>query len=171
LCSADFGEERADDDIVMPSIRSARIVAADKVYREMEESSSRRAQAAADMVGAPVAEMSGLKITNMVDNQRPGDVAVPVPSNPVSQFMAQNPQSSGFNTGRGVEYSMAVQQGPHPNSGAHTRTMVQNMHQDMVRQHCVGIDADTRQRVLPSTDVISERPGLETYQPGYRRRG
>lgn len=173
MCRADFGDERADDDIVMPFIRSknSKLVTADKVYREMEESSSRRAQAAADMVGAPVSEMSGLKITNMVDNQRPGDLAVPMPSNPVSNFMQQNPAASGFGTGRGVEYSTAVQQGAHPNAGARTRTMVQNLHQDMVRQHCVGIDADTRQRVLPSTDVVSERPGNETYQPGYRRRG
>ena len=173
LCSADLGDDRADDDIVMPFIRSSssKLAAADRVYREMEESSSRRAQAAADMVGAPVSEMSGLKITDMRDNQRPGDLAVPLPSNPVSDFMQQNPQASGFGTGRGVEYSMAVQQGPLPNAGARTRTMVQSLHQDMVSQHCVGIDADTRRAVRPSIDVVSERPGNETYQPGYRRRG
>lgn len=171
FCGAHVGHDSDSDDVVMPSMRSSRLAVADKVYREMEESSSRRAEAAASMVGAPVAEMSGLKITNMVDHQRPGDLAVPLPSNPVSDFMAQNPQASGFGTGRGVEYSMAVQQGPTPNAGAKTRTMVQNLHQQMVSQHCVGKDADTGRMVRPSIDVVSERPALETYQPGYRRRG
>ncbi len=47
-CWASFGEERADDDVVMPFIRSAKTTQNDKLYRDMEKGSETRMQIAAE---------------------------------------------------------------------------------------------------------------------------
>lgn len=46
----------------------------DRLYRQLEESSANRAQEAADLVGADVKEMAAIKITDLSDNSREGDV-------------------------------------------------------------------------------------------------
>lgn len=142
------------DEVVMPFIRSAKTGANDKLYRDMERGSEVRAQAAADLLGVPASEVSDIKITNMKDNMREGDDAAITPANPVSQFMAANPGTTGFRGGQGVEYSGAVQSGPHPNAGAKTRTALHDFHAK-----------------LTQGAGVSERPANETMQPGYRRRG
>jgi len=53
---------------------------ADKVYRDLEDSSAARGEAAGD---------PSLKITDMQDNLREGDVAVKMPNNAVSQYAQQ----------------------------------------------------------------------------------
>jgi len=156
ICHTHMGyNDRADDDIVMPSIRTMRSSATDKVYREMETASEKRAEAAAEMAGVPTSEMSGLKITNLSDARREGDVAAPpvtAANNSVVAFMEQT-KIGGFQ-GNGSEYSGAVQVGPAPNAGARARSMLQ--------QHHTNISGGA---------AVSDRPALETMQPGYRRRG
>lgn len=61
-------------------VRNAKNQTMDNVYRGMEESSYARAQAAADLAGCDVSEMSALKITNMRDNLREGDVSYMAPT-------------------------------------------------------------------------------------------
>lgn len=172
LCDEYIGIDRADDDIVMPFIRSARTDATDKVYRDMERGSEFRAQVAAEMAGVPVSEMSGLKITNMNDCKA-GDISAPPltgSARELENLVHAHPGTVGH-VNNGVEYSAAVQQGPHPNMGARMRTLTQQSHADMVRQHAVGRDADTGRPVVPSTAVVSEILTNEVMQPGYRRRG
>lgn len=169
-CGVRWDEDFDDKVIAMPSLKSAGTKSVDHVYREMERTSEIRAEKAAEMAGVPVSEMSGLKITNMSDRREAGVMsAIPV-RNSVTDFMQANPQAGGFQGANGVHFSGAVQTGPMPNVGAHMRTAIQNSHSDMVARHAVGQDHHGR-RVIPSTDVTSDRPGLETLQPGYRRRG
>lgn len=46
----------------------------DQLYRRLEESSAARAEEAAELVGADKSEMSAIKITDLKDNTREGDV-------------------------------------------------------------------------------------------------
>jgi hypothetical protein len=170
-CKEFIGTDRADDDIVMPSIRHARTKIIDSTYTQMEKGSEFRAQAAAELTGAPVSEMSSLKITDMKTGMREGDIAVKEPVNDVTirmQQMRDRGLPIGFGGG-GLDYSQAVPQGPHPNVGARMRVALQNNHPDMVRHHAVGTN-ERGQPAIPSTDVVSTRDANETYQPGYRRR-
>jgi hypothetical protein len=172
LCGEHVGHDTAEDIVFCPAIRTnAKTRAVDDVYRQMEAGSITRAQIAAEMTGAPVSEMSGLKITDMRDNQRQGDIAAVLPNNPVSELMRANPNVSGMQRDLGLQMSQQTMIGSHPSAGARMRTALQNVHPDMVRKHCIGTDAYTRQPIIPSTDVVSERHAAETYQPGYRRRG
>lgn len=47
----------------------------DQVYRDMESASANRAQEAADLLGVPVSEVPNIKMTDMKDNTREGDIA------------------------------------------------------------------------------------------------
>ena len=75
-CGKRVGSDRADDDVVMPFIRSSgKTASIDKLYRDMESGSETRAALAAEAAGVPVADMSAMKMTDMRDNQREGDIA------------------------------------------------------------------------------------------------
>lgn len=155
LCGADVGHDRADDDVVMPFIRTNGATAsADKLYRDIEKGSEVRAMAAAEMTGAPVSEMQDLKITNLNSTTHQGDIAAVPVQNAVTQFMDANPNVAGFRGGEGVHYGAGVQSGPEPNAGARMRIVLH-------RQHAA----------LTNGAAVSDRPALETLQPGYRQRG
>lgn len=145
---------RADDDVVMPFIRSAKTKATDTTYRQMETASEHRAEQAAEMIGVPVSEMSGLKMTNLNDARREGDIAAPLPVAEMAN-LGMRSLGDGFNMSqRGLEFSQGVSQGPVPNAGARMRTALQNHH-----------------GALTGGVGVSDRPAAETMQPGYRRRG
>src|SRR5262249_9832642 len=127
LCGEYVGSDRADDDIVMPSLRSARTAVADKVYRDMEKGSEHRMHLAAEVGGGTASDYSNLKITNMQDNLRAGDIAAMPVRNAVTEHMARTGQG-GFSGGQAVEYSRQVQSGPFPNAGAKMRTSLQQHH-------------------------------------------
>lgn len=137
-----------DDTVIsMPAFLSAKTKATDGVYEGMVKGSEFRAQAAAELAGVPVSDMSSLKITDL-NTRRDAEIMAVTPNNPVSQMMAQG--VGGFQGPNGAAYGGAVASGPFPNVGARTRTMIQNQH--------------------PAV-ATSDRPALETAQPGYRRRG
>jgi hypothetical protein len=130
------------DEVALPAFISPRKAATDKVYRDMERASEVRAQAAADVLGVPVSDMSALKITDLHDRGEP-----PV-NNSVTQQMEAMRQR-GMPTGFGAQIDFgAVSSGPSPNAGAHTRVRLQ--------------------RALPPVAMAPEP--LEVNQPGYRRR-
>lgn len=151
LCGAFVGNTRADDDVVMPFIRK-KSASIDKVYRDIEAGSEQRAKMAAEQLGVPEAEMSGIKINNLSDRRDTEVAAIPV-SNPVTQFMQQH-NMQPFQGGNGVDYSGAVQSGSFPNMGAKMRTAIQNKHAE-----------------ISGGSAVSDRPAVETTVPGYRRRG
>jgi len=153
LCGGKVGHDRDDDDLVWRLLRATdRTASIDKVYRDMEAGSEVRAQAAAEMLGVPTHEMSAIKITDMKDNQRQGDIAAVVPPNPVSQMMEATAGRTGFGVPDAVQYSQQSMTGPEPSAGARMRSTLQRFHEQ-------------------SGHVVSDRPALETLQPGYRRRG
>jgi hypothetical protein len=73
--------------IAAPFIGSAKTKATDACYRELETSSEHRAQLAADVAGVPVSEMSHLKVTNLKDNTKPGEIAAMPVVNEVTKQM------------------------------------------------------------------------------------
>lgn len=151
LCDADMGEEKDDSVISIPAFLSARTKATDKVYRDTESASQVRAEKAAEMAGVSVSDMAALKITDMRDNAHEGEIsAVPVVNDVTRQMdliQARGGQA-GFAGSAGSEYSSAVQTGPFPNMGAKMRSAIH-----------------------AANGSVSERPALETQQPGYRYRG
>lgn len=139
-CKSRIAHDRADDDIVLPFIRSsAKTKAVDGMYRQMEEGSEFRAQAAAAELGVPASEMSSLKITNMQDNLRPGDMAakeVTAANNTVVRHMEatgvggfqQNGAgfASGTSTGA-INVNGKIVQGIEPRAGARTMSRIQRL--------------------------------------------
>ncbi len=153
LCGFTMGCDRADDDIVIPFIRSEKFKSSDSVYRDMEKASERRAEMAAEMAGTSVEDMSVLKITDMKDNTREGEIAAPsVGANLAALGMRSLDQ--GFTGNQASEYGQQVQSGPLPNMGAKMRTALQTHHS----KSSGGM-------------AVSDRPALETTAPNYRRRG
>lgn len=169
LCETRVAHDRADDDIVVPFIRSnGHTKATDEIYRQMEAGSEVRAQAAAEIAGVPASEMSDLKITDLRPTTRPGDVAAVPVNNAVTQQMDRmraqgRPVGFGGMDGSGLSGEIStgavsinghVVQGVEPNAGARARTKLQDYHSRLT--HGAG---------------VSDRPALETLQPGYRIRG
>ena len=151
LCSADMGEEKDDNVVCLPAFLSAKTKANDQVYRDTEAASINRMEKVAELTGTPVSELSDMKITNLRDGRHEGEMsAIPV-VNEVTQAMdAINARGGnvGWQGANGAEFSGAVQSGPFPNQGAKVRSMIHQMN-----------------------GAVSDRPGLETTQPGYRIRG
>src|SRR5258707_8478713 len=87
LCAHAMGNDRPDDEIVMPAFLSQKSKNNDAVARQIMDGSEQRAEMAAAMAGVPVSEMSGLKVTNLNDRRDAEVAAMPV-NNPVSQHMA-----------------------------------------------------------------------------------
>src|SRR5271166_2881475 len=142
LCEGKVGHDRADDDIVLPFIRSSgRSKIIDNVYRDMERGSEVRAAAAAEMAGVPVSEMSSLKITDMNDRQKPGDISAKLVQNDMTAIIDRHHAQLAA---MGPELSRNVGVGDYPSQGAKIRSMVQNAHPDMVSRHCVGVDMLTK---------------------------
>ena len=125
LCSADMGEEVDDSVICIPAFISAKTKNTDKSYRDLERASEKRAETAAAMCGSSVADMSGLKITDLKDT-KPGEIAAKEVVNPVSTFM-QNTGIGGFQGSNGSEYGAAVKTGFAPNAGARTMAALQRI--------------------------------------------
>lgn len=123
LCGASVASERADDDIVMPFIRSAKTDRTDKVYRDIEAGSERRVELAAQAAGCAPEDMSSLKITNMADNQREGDIAAKLvtPAGDEGKFFQPNGSSymQGNASGAVIDpHSGKITSGIAPRAGA-----------------------------------------------------
>src|ERR1019366_5214547 len=91
-CGADINNRRADDDVIMPNIFSAKSKNNDKVARDIMDGSEKRVDMAADM--------AGLKITDLND-RNDTQWSAPEENNAVTQRMAEM-QARGMPTGFGV---------------------------------------------------------------------
>jgi hypothetical protein len=162
-CNAYVGHDRADSDVVVPNILAFATRCQDGVYKAMEKASEERVYQAAEMAGCDVSEMSSLKITNMRDNMREGDIAaIPVNNEVTRQMEAINARGGAFGFGGGPEagigYSGQVTQGPHPNAGARTQQVFRQAHAERMAGHLAG------------SQVLSDIPANEVRSPGYRSR-
>lgn len=117
-CGDYIGTE-GKDDVVMPFISHAKNLGGDRVYKDMEQKSELRAQLASEQTGMSAAEVSHLKITNMNDRQREGDMAFKPVVNEVSRMMDSAPPGTlGFGSQYAIQMSAMSQQGPLPNAGS-----------------------------------------------------
>ncbi len=119
LCGADM--TGVAPEISAPHIARSIGKVADNVYRQMETASEARAEMAAEAMGVPVSEMSAMKITDLKDNARAGEItAVAAPaSNPVSDFMGRASGATGvISADQGMEYARATRSGPYAGAGA-----------------------------------------------------
>lgn len=130
LCGSYVGEEPPPVFIPQaPAIGRKR--SADAVYRQMEVASVERARQAAKMAGVDEKEMSHLKITDMKDRLREGDIAAVTPVTPVHRMLDQTAQSTGFSSAaqqQGMAYAAAAQSGPFPRAGDRARQGVTASH-------------------------------------------
>jgi hypothetical protein len=79
-----------------PAVRSGVAQAVDDVYRGTEDSSRLRTEMMAQIGGGSASDYAHTIVTNMKDNQKPGDIAyVAPPPNPVTQVMAATPNLTG----------------------------------------------------------------------------
>ena len=163
-CDTRVLSDRADDDIVLPFIRSSATSSHDALYRQIETASERRAEIAAERAGVPVSEMSDLKITNLNDTRHEGAVAAPLLTAANSPTMAALEQVQRANPNAGVgfsgdvqqaiQYSSTVASGPEPNRGARMQSVIRRAHAETM-----------------GWDKVGDRPANEiTNNPGYRRR-
>lgn len=130
LCGVSMGEEVSDDEIRMPSLRSAKTDAVDGSYRQLEKSSEHRMEQAAAAAGTSVSEMSALKITDLKTNIVAGETYVPEVRNAVTERMDQMKQMGapvGFSGAQASELAAQVRTGPHPNAGAKAMQSIQRL--------------------------------------------
>ena len=96
-CGAYVGHDRADDDVVMPNILSFANRCSDGVYKAMEKASQERVYQAAEMAGCDASDMADLKITNLRDNMKQGEIAAMPVVNDLTRHMdamrARNPNA------------------------------------------------------------------------------
>ena len=110
-CGEEIGiPDRGDGGVVMPFIRSARMTATDKTYRDIEAGSEQRVERAAELTGATKDEMSALKIPNLSDNQRAGDIAAQDAAQAMERLQKMSPTPIGFQS-NGAEFSKGIAQG------------------------------------------------------------
>ena len=139
LCAEDISiPDRGDGGVVMPFIRSAKMAATDKTYRDMEAGSETRVERAAEVTGSTKEDMASLRITNMHDNMRQGDIAsmeVSQADAALARLQAASPMKIGFQE-NGAEYSSGISTGAvavngnittgiEPNAGARAAMRVQ----------------------------------------------
>jgi hypothetical protein len=169
-CGAYVGHDRDDADVVVPNILSFSTRCSDGVYRAMEKSSEDRMYAAAEQAGCSPSEMSGLKITNLRDNMKQGDVAAMPVVNDVTRQMdaiaAVNPNSMfGFGAGggeAGLHFGAGVASGHiaegvkgsiMPNVGAKMQRTLNQTHGELM-----------------GPDATVSRPANEMFAANYRPR-
>jgi NAD-dependent SIR2 family protein deacetylase len=167
-CGHRLVSDRADSDVVMPNILAFSTRCQDGVYKAMEKASEQRVYEAAEMAGCSPSEMSSLKITNLRDNMKQGEIAAIPVVNDVTRQMdavrAMNPNAHvGFGTGGGVSagigFSESVPTGPYPSAGARTQQAFRRAH------------AERMSGQLARGDVTSDLPANEiTRNPNYRSR-
>ena len=100
---------------------------ADSVYRQMEESSQARAEHVAEFTG----ESSGttaMKITDMNDHQRAGDIAAMRTVTPTTPNNMMAPSAA-------LEYARMTAQGPFPGAGAAAARAISTTHHE--RRHAI----------------------------------
>lgn len=165
---------RPEPALVTPHIGKSIGKNTDEMYRAMEAGSEVRAQVAMEMTGMDSTEVSGMKITDMADGLREGDVAEPSRPNPLTQQIDANPGGLGFvqqggAIAQGLEQSFL--QGHHQGAGLNAMKQLRSVH---TRTAAARVAAGTENRGAPplaSPQMTVDRPALETQNPGYRRRG
>lgn len=129
-CGSNLSDNPPDEvELQRMNIQTIKGKIGDQVYRQMETAADARIEEVAEKYGMDKSELSDMKITNMRDNMREGDIAAitPAPKVPLAIQNFQNPAAvSAFTQG-----SMS---GPYAGAGNAARQMVNNnFHADRAR--------------------------------------
>ena len=121
----------------MPSVRRTASRSADAVYRGMENATNARIQAAAETLGVDTGSLNAMKMTDMKDNLREGDMAQSTSAADATQLTGSAPMAGntaggtvsgvGFNQ-NASEYARSTGTGPSPYAGNAAREMVNSLH-------------------------------------------
>lgn len=142
-------------EVTAPHIQKSAIVkGADYTYRAMEEASEANMHAAAEAAGVDVSEMRSLKITDMKDGLREGDVAA-MPVNPSSQAIEAAPGAFGFQPAQqGAGFAASAHTGAHAYAGLGAATSLRAAHSRLggtvVDMPALEVQARQAQRVNPA---------------------
>lgn len=105
-CDAYVGHDRADDDVVCPNILSFASRCQDGVYKAMERASEERVYQAAEMAGCDASDMADLKITNLRDNMKQGEIAaMPVVNDLTRHMDAMRERNPNAHVGFGSDHN------------------------------------------------------------------
>lgn len=164
LCGHDSKIDEMPE-VSAPAIRqSVRIKSADQVYRAMEESSEVRAQMAADSLNLPASEMSSLKITNLKDNQREGDIAIHTPANPVSEMIEANRGMFGLQANpaavqAAMGYAAAAHTGSDAYAGQKAQSVIRQMHSEFggITTDAPSVEVQTRNAMMHNVSQLRRR--------------
>lgn len=109
--------------ITAPHIAKSIGKAGDATYRDMEASAEARIDAAAEMTGLDRADFNDMKITDLKDNLRQGDIAAKEPEkNEVSTMVESKPGLFGFQGPEAAQgFAAAAHTGPGAYAGAKAR--------------------------------------------------
>lgn len=108
------------------SIKSRVSKSGDQVYRAMEDASAARAEQVEAMTGESASHM---RITNMRDNQRQGDVAAVTPPNEVQKVMQQAPKNMGYQSSDAIAgFVGQAKAGPYAGAGHAARQQIGMSH-------------------------------------------
>lgn len=125
-CGYEYDPPPGDNIISMPAIRSAVAKSVDGVYRDMERASEARVQQAADVLGVPASEMSGLKVTNLRDNTREGEMAaVPIVNDVTRQMDLITARGGSVGFADGAAFAQAAHAGSDAHAGAKALSRMQ----------------------------------------------
>lgn len=130
LCHSYVGLE-GKPEVAAPHIALRGAKAADGIYRAMENGAEHRANVASEQFGIPKSDLAAMKITNMRDDNKPGEPSVKVDPSPVTAAMAANPHAYGFGGGMGADVGAIksmVQNQPFAGSGLGAQSMIRDFH-------------------------------------------
>jgi hypothetical protein len=150
LCG--FDNLTVPDELAMPHLGRPVAKSVDSLHRAMEEGAEWRSQKIQEDFGATPAEANGLKMTNMRDGMREGDVAAVPVDNAVSQQMVMQGGLAPVGAQPGLEYSRSVPTGFVPNAGVRAVQGLRGLHGS--QEH----------------GLLTETPALEVTSPMYRPR-
>lgn len=124
----------AEPTFVPKAPRIGKIDSPEMVYRSMEAASIERSKQAAAVLGIPESETAHMKMTDMKDSLREGDIAAVTRPTPTSTFMQQNSAAVEQARIAGAQFAANTRVGPFPGAGDRARQNVGAMHAEMVAQ-------------------------------------
>ena len=135
-CDGEAVDTPFEREVTAPHISNAKALSPDMVYRNMEGQAEERIQMAAELTGQPVGDFKDMKITDLKDNLKAGEIAaVAMPQNDVTMRMDQMAQRGipvGFVGNGGQGFAQAAHTGPHPHAGLGAAVQVQQHFQHNV---------------------------------------
>lgn len=166
-------DQEMDPALVTPHIGRSIGKNTDDMYRQMEAGAEFRAQLGQEVHGMDSSEAANMKITDMRDNLREGDMAAVPVDNPLSRQIDASAGTLGFVNGGAIAQGLeqSVVQGHHKNAGLNAMLKLRQGHAMTAASRITAGTQNTGGAALASPGMTVDRPALETQAPQYRKRG